>query len=125
MCCLPSRWHGGSRAPDHDQLPAPGRRRDPFAAALVAAVKPLISRAIFDPDRGARTTLYLALSPEVAGVSGGYFDEYQRQVAPAAAADDRALQEALWLASERWTRAGAEPGRAEVAAALPGSMRSV
>ncbi|MGA8706045.1 MAG: SDR family oxidoreductase [Steroidobacteraceae bacterium] len=88
-------------------------------------VKPLISRPIFDLERGARTTLHLALSPEVAGFSGGYFDEYQRRVAPAAAADDRALQEALWLASERWTRAGAEPGRAEVAAALPGSMRSV
>jgi NAD(P)-dependent dehydrogenase (short-subunit alcohol dehydrogenase family) len=87
-------------------------------------VKPLISRPIFDLERGARTTLHLALSAEVAGVSGGYFDEYQQRVAAAAAADDRALQEALWLASERWTRAGAGPDRLPIAAALPGNMGS-
>jgi NAD(P)-dependent dehydrogenase (short-subunit alcohol dehydrogenase family) len=84
-------------------------------------VKPLISRPIFDLERGARTTLYLALSPEMAGVSGGYFDEHQQRVAAATAADDRALQEALWLASERWTCAGAEPAGVTIAASLPGN----
>lgn len=64
-------------------------------------IKPLISKVI-DAERGARTTLYLALSPEVAGVSGRYFDEHQRQQPPAAAAADVTLQEALWQATERW-----------------------
>lgn len=70
------------------------------------AVKPLITRVIFDPDRGARTSLYVALSPEVARLSGSYFDEYQ-QIQPASPlANDVERQEALWSASERWTGSG-------------------
>jgi len=65
-------------------------------------VKPLISHQTFDAERGARTTLYLALSKEVAGVSGRYFDENQAVQPAADAANDVALQEALWQASERW-----------------------
>ena len=65
-------------------------------------IKPLISPVIFDAERGARTTLYLALSNEIAGVSGRYFDENQAVQPAAAAANDVELQEALWQASERW-----------------------
>lgn len=65
-------------------------------------VKPLISWPTFDAERGARTTLYLALSDEVAGVSGRYFDEHQAVKTASAAANDVALQEELWHASERW-----------------------
>lgn len=65
-------------------------------------VKPLISPDIVDVERGARTTLYLALSNEVAGVSGRYFDENQKPQAASAEANDVTLQEALWQASERW-----------------------
>jgi NAD(P)-dependent dehydrogenase (short-subunit alcohol dehydrogenase family) len=65
-------------------------------------IKPLISRVIFDEERGARTTLHLALSGEVAGVSGRYFDENQAVQPAAAAANDLELQESLWQASERW-----------------------
>jgi retinol dehydrogenase-12 len=46
-------------------------------------VKPLISRVILDCERGARTSIYLALSEQVAGISGRYFDEHQ-QPQPAA-----------------------------------------
>lgn len=70
------------------------------------AVKPLITRVIFDPDRGARTSLYVALSREVAEVSGAYFDEYQQIVPASALAHDTERQEALWSASERWTASG-------------------
>src|SRR5580704_5380256 len=35
-------------------------------------VKPLISRVIFDAERGARTTLHLALSDQLAAISGRY-----------------------------------------------------
>lgn len=65
-------------------------------------IKPLISRQMFDAERGARTTLYLALSNEVAGVSGRYFDENQIIQPAAEAANDVSLQEELWQASERW-----------------------
>jgi retinol dehydrogenase 12 len=65
-------------------------------------IKPLISPIMLDAERGARTTLYLALSNEVAGVSGRYFDENQVVQPAAAAANDLELQEALWQASERW-----------------------
>ncbi len=64
--------------------------------------KPLFSRQMLDEERGARTTLHLALSPELAGVSGRYYDEFQRVAAPLAAATDVAAQEALWAASARW-----------------------
>jgi NAD(P)-dependent dehydrogenase (short-subunit alcohol dehydrogenase family) len=66
------------------------------------AIKPLITRKIFDSERGARTSLYVALSSEVAGQSGRYFDEHQ-QIQPAAPlANDPQLQEYLWQMSARW-----------------------
>ena len=68
-------------------------------------IKPLLSPGIIDAERGARTTLYLALSDEVAGVSGRYFDEHQQVQPAAAAANDVELQEALWRASEGWVAA--------------------
>ena len=70
-------------------------------------IKPLLSRPIFDAERGARTTLHLALSPEFRGISGRYFDEHQREQPASALARDEAQQEMLWLASERWTRVSA------------------
>jgi NAD(P)-dependent dehydrogenase (short-subunit alcohol dehydrogenase family) len=65
-------------------------------------VKPLISPVTFDAERGARTTLHLALSGDVAGVTGRYFDENQIVRPAAAVANHLELQEALWQASERW-----------------------
>ena len=65
-------------------------------------VKPLISRVMFDAERGARTSLYLALSNEVAGVSGRYFDENQLPQAAAPLANDPQQQQSLWQASARW-----------------------
>jgi NAD(P)-dependent dehydrogenase (short-subunit alcohol dehydrogenase family) len=70
--------------------------------AWLRVVKPLISRVIFDAERGARTSLYLALSNEVAGISGRYFDENQLPQPAATLANDLQLQESLWQASARW-----------------------
>ncbi len=67
-------------------------------------IKPLISPQMFDIERGAETTLYLALASAIAHESGKYFDEYQAVQPALAAADDIALQEALWEASARWVR---------------------
>ena len=65
-------------------------------------IKPLISPQMFDIERGAETTLYLALANAAGHDSGKYFDEYQAVQPALAAADDVALQEALWEASMRW-----------------------
>jgi len=66
-------------------------------------LKPLLSRVMFDAERGAQTTLFLALSPEVVGVSGRYFDEHHLVRTASPTANDVTLQESLWTASERWT----------------------
>jgi len=66
-------------------------------------IKPLLSPTMFDVERGARTTLYCALSAELAAVSGRYFDENQQPQPASALANDPTLQERLWKMSEEWT----------------------
>ena len=66
-------------------------------------IRPLFKREILDEARGARTSLYLALSPEVQGITGRYYDEHQQAQPLAPVAADEALQERLWSASARWT----------------------
>ncbi|RKG91763.1 SDR family oxidoreductase [Corallococcus terminator] len=53
-------------------------------------------------EKGARTSVYLAASPEVAGVSGEYFIKC-RKAKPSSAARDEALAERLWQVSEELT----------------------
>lgn len=64
-------------------------------------VKPLISGPIFDVERGARTTLFLALAPEAAQLNGCYLDEHGRVTEASALARDIERQEELWALSER------------------------
>ena len=66
-------------------------------------VQRLIRRQSFDAVRGARSTLYLALSDQAAGINGRYLDEHQRIQTASASANDRQMQELLWTASARWT----------------------
>lgn len=68
--------------------------------------------AFLSPHRGARTTLYLASSPEVEGVTGQYFAR-RRKARPSRAAQDDGVAQELWKASE------ALVGR--TSAPLPGS----
>ncbi len=68
-------------------------------------IKPLFTRDMFDSERGARTTLHLALDESVAAVTGRYFDEYQLPRSAAPLANDVALQESLWNRSAAWTGA--------------------
>ncbi len=51
-------------------------------------------------ENGARTSVYLATSEKVAGVSGGYFDNC-RETSPSRQARNDELGEALWAISER------------------------
>lgn len=52
------------------------------------------------PAQGANTSVYLASSPEVRGVSGRYFDQHQCVKKPANLACDAQLVEKLWQYSE-------------------------
>jgi retinol dehydrogenase 12 len=64
-------------------------------------IKPFLS-SVIDVERGARTTLHLALDESVAGQTGRYFDEHQHPVSASALANDVTLQESLWRMSCLW-----------------------
>lgn len=54
------------------------------------------------PEKGAETTLYLVTSPEVEGVTGGYFSK-RKPARTSSAARDQAAAERLWAISELMT----------------------
>ncbi len=60
----------------------------------------LMRPLMISPEQGAQTSIYLASSPEVAGVSGSYFTNCQAH-ASSPVSHDRALQARLWALSER------------------------
>jgi NAD(P)-dependent dehydrogenase (short-subunit alcohol dehydrogenase family) len=71
------------------------------------------------PEAGARTSVYLASSPEVAGVTGKYFAKC-KAVKSSADSYDEAAQKKLWALSEEMTRSarrGASKERSSHAAA--------
>jgi retinol dehydrogenase-12 len=57
---------------------------------------------MLSPEQGARTTLYVATSPEVENVSGRYFVKSQRKQ-PRKAALNREAARQLWQLSEQLT----------------------
>ncbi|HEY3343731.1 MAG TPA: SDR family oxidoreductase [Anaerolineaceae bacterium] len=75
-------------------------KNNPGWMKLGMAVSSLFS---ITPEQGAQTTIYLASSPEVEGVSGKYFDRCQ-PVRSSPASYDEAAQERLWQISEELTR---------------------
>jgi NAD(P)-dependent dehydrogenase (short-subunit alcohol dehydrogenase family) len=58
--------------------------------------------ATITPEEGALTPVFLARSPDVAGVSGRYYDEL-RPVRSSALSHDRRVQERLWKMAEDLT----------------------
>lgn len=66
-------------------------------------IKPLFTPVTFDNERGAQTTLTLALSDSVVNISGQYFNEYGVPQTASSLANNISLQESLWSASEQWT----------------------
>jgi NAD(P)-dependent dehydrogenase (short-subunit alcohol dehydrogenase family) len=78
----------------------------PDSRSLLKAAAKLVSRLMLDAERGAKTTLHVALAAELANVSGKYFNQHQRIIEPAALAGDRALREHLWSVSERMVGLG-------------------
>jgi len=72
----------------------------------IALVKPFL----LTPEQGARTQIWLASAPEVAGVTGGYFTR-KKQIAPQRQARDAEVRRRLWEVSEQLTGL-ATPARA-------------
>jgi retinol dehydrogenase 12 len=68
-------------------------------------LRPLMKRRMDTPEHGARTSVYCATAPELAGESGRYYDDCRRRE-PAAVAT-AALGAELWRRSSEWTAAGA------------------
>ncbi|CAM4555772.1 retinol dehydrogenase 13-like [Caretta caretta] len=58
---------------------------------------------LMSAEEGAASTIYCAVSEEVAGVTGKYFDSDCRLMLPSAAARDPGLARKLWEESERRT----------------------
>jgi NAD(P)-dependent dehydrogenase (short-subunit alcohol dehydrogenase family) len=69
---------------------------------LARVVMPLIHLRAISPQKGAETSIYLASSPEVAGVSSEYFIKCKSVRAGEAAYDDQAALQ-LWNASQDLT----------------------
>ena len=60
----------------------------------------LLKIFMVSPKKGAKTSVYLATSPEVEGAGGQFFDDKQRQRTLSEAARDEGLGRRLWEASE-------------------------
>jgi NAD(P)-dependent dehydrogenase (short-subunit alcohol dehydrogenase family) len=92
----------------HPGLVATGITRDlRGAAGITVRLMNAFSRR---PRQGAETLVWLVDSPDVTGVSGGYFVD-KRRVVPAAAARDMDVARRLWDVSEAQTRSSADVSR--------------
>src|SRR5499427_8638280 len=66
-------------------------------------VRPLMKLRMLSTEQGAATSLYCATSPELAAVSGRFYEDGHERAASAIATPD--LAGALWEHSEAWTAA--------------------
>jgi NAD(P)-dependent dehydrogenase (short-subunit alcohol dehydrogenase family) len=70
------------------------------SGGLAQALMPIARLGAISPEKGAKTIVYLASSPEVASVSGLYFYQ-ERPDTPSKAAQDDAAAARLWSESAR------------------------
>jgi NAD(P)-dependent dehydrogenase (short-subunit alcohol dehydrogenase family) len=83
----------------HPGTVASGFARDDDAKGFLAFGVKVIKPFILTPEQGARTSVYLASSPEVADVTGQYFVKCRART-PSPAARDEAAAALLWSVSE-------------------------
>jgi NAD(P)-dependent dehydrogenase (short-subunit alcohol dehydrogenase family) len=86
----------------HPGFVATGFMRDGDGGKLGDWVMPLLSPFALKPEQGAYTSVYVASSPEVEGVTGKFFVKC-KEVAPSAAAQDDAAAARLWDVSTELT----------------------
>ena len=77
-----------------------GQRRGGIFGSVVRFVMRFAGR----PEPGAETIVYLASSPDVAGITGGYFVPTGQKAEPSPAACDDLAARRLWEESERIAR---------------------
>jgi len=83
----------------HPGTVATGYGRDGDASGVLAFGLKVIKPFILSPERGAQTSVYLAASPDVAGVTGKYFVKCRART-PSRAAQDTEAARRLWDRSE-------------------------
>lgn len=66
-------------------------------------VRPLVTRRMLTTEQGAQTSLYCATAPELAGVSGRYYERCQERAPSPVATPELGRQ--LWEQSEAWVQA--------------------
>jgi NAD(P)-dependent dehydrogenase (short-subunit alcohol dehydrogenase family) len=76
-----------------------GRNNRGLSAALFRVLQLVALR----PEKGAKTVIHLATSPQVEGITGKYFVRQQARRS-SQASYDRATAERLWHVSAEWTR---------------------
>jgi NAD(P)-dependent dehydrogenase (short-subunit alcohol dehydrogenase family) len=79
-----------------------GKNNDGAAGSILRAVIGLMRPMARTPEQGAQTTIYLASSPDVEGVTGQYFVDC-KPVPPHPYAHNREAQRRLWERSEAMT----------------------
>jgi NAD(P)-dependent dehydrogenase (short-subunit alcohol dehydrogenase family) len=84
----------------HPGTVATGYGRDGDTSGLLAFGVKLIGPFVLTAEKGARTSVYLASSPEVDGVTGRYFVR-SKEAKPSRAARDDAAARRLWDVSEQ------------------------
>jgi len=77
----------------------PGGVKSNIWRALPRPLQWVIKLFLISNEEGARTQLYCATAPELAGVTGRYYDK-SREVRPNPLADDPALARELWTRTE-------------------------
>jgi NAD(P)-dependent dehydrogenase (short-subunit alcohol dehydrogenase family) len=83
----------------HPGTVATGYGRDGDTRGLLAFGLKVIKPFVLTPEKGARTSVYLAASEDVAGVTGKYFVKCKARQ-PSAAAQNEAAARRLWAVSE-------------------------
>jgi NAD(P)-dependent dehydrogenase (short-subunit alcohol dehydrogenase family) len=78
----------------------PGMVKTNLGRELPELLMKLAGPVLRTPARGAETSLFLALAPEVVAVTGRYFDD-RKPRRPSPIALDRGSQERLWAVSEQ------------------------
>jgi NAD(P)-dependent dehydrogenase (short-subunit alcohol dehydrogenase family) len=81
----------------------PGLVKTGITKELPAAVRTLLNVISTTPEKGARTTIHVATSPELESVSGQFFGPKQKQLRLPAQAQDAAARRRLWDVSARMT----------------------
>ncbi len=71
-----------------------------YISLIWSVMKPFL----ITPEKGAKTSIYLASSPEVSTVTGQYFDDKQKRRNPSKEAQDDALAEKLWDVSMEYVK---------------------